>query len=216
MVLRSAIDDGAQFVMRGNSSATAAALIDAISRQNEREPAKRVVSLYYSAVDPGLTNEQCSFWHFPFDAQANIRLGALTQVLQQDRGVRSVHLIRLDYSFGQALLNEARRQLSELCPGVHVVAGEVHPMGHVTDFLPCAARIRCVVHRRRCHTQLRQRPHLVGEGCKEHWIPGQVLYLLRQRSMRTSSNWRGGRRPLDCCRMTRPAVPPDDIASQGK
>ena len=41
--LKSAIDDGAQFVTQGNSSATAAALIEAINKHNEREPAKRVV-----------------------------------------------------------------------------------------------------------------------------------------------------------------------------
>ncbi|PJB44192.1 MAG: branched-chain amino acid ABC transporter substrate-binding protein, partial [Comamonadaceae bacterium CG_4_9_14_3_um_filter_60_33] len=62
--LKSAIDDGARFIMQGNSSATAAALIDAINKHNQREPAKRVLFLNYSAVDPILTNEKCSFWHF--------------------------------------------------------------------------------------------------------------------------------------------------------
>lgn len=62
--LRSAIDNGARFVLQGNSSANAAALIDAINKHNEREPTKRVIFLNYSAVDPILTNEKCSFWHF--------------------------------------------------------------------------------------------------------------------------------------------------------
>jgi branched-chain amino acid transport system substrate-binding protein len=64
--LRAAIDDGVQFVVQGNSSSVAAALIDAINKHNEREPGKRVVFLNYSAVDPVLTNEKCSFWHFRF------------------------------------------------------------------------------------------------------------------------------------------------------
>jgi branched-chain amino acid transport system substrate-binding protein len=42
-MLRAAIDDGAQVIMQGNSSATAAVLIDAINKHNEREPAKRVL-----------------------------------------------------------------------------------------------------------------------------------------------------------------------------
>jgi hypothetical protein len=63
--LRAAIDDGAQVVLQGNSSATAAVLIEAINKHNEREPGKRVLFLNYSAVDPILTNEKCSFWHFP-------------------------------------------------------------------------------------------------------------------------------------------------------
>jgi len=75
--LKSAIDDGAQFIMQGNSSATAAALIDAVNKQNEREPGKRVLFLNYSAVDPILTNEKCSFWHVRFDAHADMRMTAL-------------------------------------------------------------------------------------------------------------------------------------------
>ena len=86
--LRSAIDDGAQFVMQGNSSASAAALIDAINKHNEREPGKRVVFLNYSAVDPILTNEKCSFWHFRFDAHADMRMAALMEVLKDDKSVK--------------------------------------------------------------------------------------------------------------------------------
>ncbi|MEO6294069.1 MAG: ABC transporter substrate-binding protein, partial [Burkholderiaceae bacterium] len=44
-MLRAAIDDGAQVIMQGNSSATAAVLIDAINKHNEREPTKRVLFL---------------------------------------------------------------------------------------------------------------------------------------------------------------------------
>ncbi|MBP8873088.1 MAG: ABC transporter substrate-binding protein, partial [Polaromonas sp.] len=58
--LRSAIDDGAHIIMQGNSSAVAAVLIDAINKHNERQPAKRVLFLNYSAIDPALTNEKCS------------------------------------------------------------------------------------------------------------------------------------------------------------
>jgi branched-chain amino acid transport system substrate-binding protein len=77
--LRSAIDDGIQFVVQGNSSSVAAVLIDAINKHNEREPGKRVLFLNYSAVDPVLTNEKCSFWHFRFDAHADMRMAALME-----------------------------------------------------------------------------------------------------------------------------------------
>ena len=141
-VFRSALDEGAQFVLQGNSSANAAALLDAINKHNEREPAKRVLLLNYSAVDPALTNEKCSFWHFRFDAHADMRMGALMQVLTQDRVVKSVYLIGQDYSFGQAVLREARQQLSLQRPDVKVVGDELHPVGRVKDFLPYAAKIK--------------------------------------------------------------------------
>ncbi len=140
--LKSAIDDGAQVVLQGNSSANAAALIDAINKHNEREPGKRVLFLNYSAVDPALTNEKCSFWHFRFDAHADMRMTALMQVLQGDKTVKSAYLIGQDYSFGQAVLREAKRQLADKRPDVKVVGDELHPLGRVKDFLPYAAKIK--------------------------------------------------------------------------
>ena len=140
--LKSAIDDGAQFVLQGNSSANAAALIDAINKHNAREPSQRVLFLNYSAVDPILTNEKCSFWHFRFDAHADMRMTALMQVLAEDKKLKSAYLIGQDYSFGQAVLREAKRQLTEQRPDVSVVGEELHPMGRVKDFLPYAAKIK--------------------------------------------------------------------------
>jgi branched-chain amino acid transport system substrate-binding protein len=140
--LKSAIDDGAQVVLQGNSSANAAALIVAINKHNEREPTRRVLFLNYSAVDPALTNEKCSFWHFRFDAHADMRMAALMQVLREDQSIKSAYLIGQDYSFGQAVLREARRQLGMQRPDVQIVGDELHPMGRVKDFLPYAAKIK--------------------------------------------------------------------------
>lgn len=140
--LKSAIDDGARFIMQGNSSAVAAALIDAINKHNAREPAKRVLFLNYSAVDPILTNEKCSFWHFRFDAHADMRMTALMDVLKSDQALKSVYILGQDYSFGHAVAREAKRQLGVLRPDVRVVAEELHPMGRVKDFLPYAAKIK--------------------------------------------------------------------------
>ena len=140
--LRSAIDEGAQFIVQGNSSAVAASLIDAINKHNEREPGRRVLFLNYSAVDPILTNEKCSFWHFRFDAHADMRMTALMSVLRDDRTLRSVYLIGQDYSFGQAVAREARRQLGLLRPDLQIVGDELHPMGRIKDFLPYAAKIK--------------------------------------------------------------------------
>ena len=140
--LRSAIDEGAQFILQGNSSANAAALLDAINKHNEREPAKRVLLLNYSAVDPILTNEKCSFWHFRFDAHADMRMAALMDVIKDDKATQRIYLIGQDYSFGQAVLREARRQLTLQRPDIATVGDELHPMGRIKDFLPYAAKIK--------------------------------------------------------------------------
>ena len=140
--LRAAIDDGARVVMQGNSSSTAAVLIDAIQKHNERNPSQRVLFLNYSAVDPLLTNERCSYWHFRFDAHADMRMAALMQVIKTDAALKNVYLIAQDYSFGQAVLREARAQLAAQRPDMKIVGDELHPVGRVKDFAPYAVKIK--------------------------------------------------------------------------
>ena len=141
-VLRSALDQRIGYVMQGNSSAVAAALIDALNKHNEREPSRRAVFLNYSAVDPALTNERCSFWHFRFDAHADMRLSALMDVLKDDRGLKKAYLIGQDYSFGQYVVKQSRAMIAARRPDIEIVGEELHPMGRVKDFLPYATKIR--------------------------------------------------------------------------
>ena len=141
-LLRGAVDQHIGFVMQGNSSATAAALIDALNKHNEREPQRRAILLNYSAVDPALTNEKCSFWHFRFDAHADMRLAALTDVLRDDASVKKLYLIGQDYSFGQQVLKQARTMVAAKRPDIEIVGDELHPLGRVKDFLPYATKIR--------------------------------------------------------------------------
>ena len=140
--LRAAIDQNIGFVMQGNSSAVAAALIDAINKQNARDPEHRVVFLNYSADDPALTNADCSFWHFRFDAHAGMRMNALADVIQHDQSVKKVYLFNQDYSFGHDVSLEAQRALKERRPDIAIVADEFIPAGRVKDFAPYIAKIR--------------------------------------------------------------------------
>nr|CCA84443.1 putative branched amino acid ABC transporter [Ralstonia syzygii R24] len=139
--LQAATDAGIRFVLQGNSSAAAAALSTSIARHNDRDPDARVLFLNYAAVDPALTNEACSFWHFRFDASADMRMHALTEVIRADPSVKKVYLIGQDYTFGRQVAQLARRQLGEKRPDI-AIAGEVlHPIGKVKDFAPYVARI---------------------------------------------------------------------------
>ncbi len=140
--LRLAIDSGARFILQGNSSATAAALIEAINKHNEREPSKRVLFLNYSAVEPSLTNEKCSFWHFRYDAHADMRMAALMEVMREDKSLKNVYLIGQDYSFGQSVLREAKRQINTQRPDIKIVGEELHPMLRVKDFIPYVTKIK--------------------------------------------------------------------------
>ncbi len=140
--LRSAIDRDITIIAQGNSSAAASGLIDALNKHNQRDPARQVLFLNYSAVDPILTNQNCSYWHFRFDAHADMRMTALMSVLREDKDLKSIYLIGQDYSFGQAVLREARSQLASKRPDVKIVGDELHPMARVKDFAPYAAKIK--------------------------------------------------------------------------
>jgi branched-chain amino acid transport system substrate-binding protein len=141
-MLNLAIEQGARIVLQGNSSAVAGALVDALQKHNERYPDKASLFLNYAAVDPALTQERCSFWHFRFDAHAQMRMQALMAVLAKDSAVTKAYLIGQDYSFGQAVLKEAQKQLKQQRPDVEIVGEELHPMGRVKDFLPYAIKIK--------------------------------------------------------------------------
>jgi branched-chain amino acid transport system substrate-binding protein len=70
-----------------------------------------------------------------------MRMAALMEVIKDDKAVHSAYLIGQDYSFGQAVLREARRQLGMQRPDVRIVGDELHPWPR-QDFAPYAVKIK--------------------------------------------------------------------------
>jgi len=140
--LKKALDEGARFVVQGNGSAVALAITEAVEKHNERNPGKEVLFLNYAAVDPALTNEKCNFWHFRFDADADMKMAAMTDVIAKDQKVKAVYLINQDYSFGKAVAAAARKMLTEKRPDIKIVGDELHPLQKVQDFSPYVAKIK--------------------------------------------------------------------------
>jgi branched-chain amino acid transport system substrate-binding protein len=140
--LKRALDDGARYVVQGNGSSVALAITDAVLKHNERNPGKEVLFLNYAAVDPALTNEKCNFWHFRFDADADMKMAAMTDVIARDAKVKRVYLINQDYSFGKAVAAAANKMLKEKRPDISVVGDELHPLQKVNDFAPYVAKIK--------------------------------------------------------------------------
>lgn len=139
--LQVAIDQGIRYVAQGNSSGVANALTEAIDKHNRRNPDDRVLFLNYAAVDPALTNDKCNFWHFRFDANADIKMDALTDVIAQQDDIKKVYIIGQDYSFGKAVSAAANQMLGEKRADIEVVGDELHPIGKVKDFTPYARKV---------------------------------------------------------------------------
>jgi branched-chain amino acid transport system substrate-binding protein len=141
-LLSRAIDDGIHYVFQGDGSSVAAALIDAIDKNNERNPDKRVVFLNYAAVDPDFTNSKCSFWHFRFDANSDMKLQAIVNSMVPNKDIKKVYIIGQDYSFGHQVSKTAKELLKQKRPDVQIVGDELHPLAKVKDFAPYVAKIQ--------------------------------------------------------------------------
>jgi branched-chain amino acid transport system substrate-binding protein len=139
--LQVAIDQGIRFIVQGNSSGVANAITEAVNKHNKRNPDSRVLFLNYAAVDPALTNDKCNFWHFRFDANADMKMDAVTDVITADEGIEKVYVIGQDYSFGKAVSAAANRFLGEKSETIEIVGDELHPIGKVKDFTPYSRKI---------------------------------------------------------------------------
>ena len=139
--LQKAIDDGARYILQGNGSSVAAALIEAVNKHNARNPGEEILFFNYAAVTPAFTNELCSFWHFRFDAHADMKMAGITDWIAERDDIKSVYLIGQDYVFGQAVAAAAESQLAEKRPDIEIVGNELHPLGKVKDFTPYIQKI---------------------------------------------------------------------------
>lgn len=137
-----AIDAGAHYITQGNGSSVGAALADFVTKHNTRNPGKEVLYFNYAAVDPSMTNEKCSFWHFRWDANSDIKMEALTNYMKGHESIKKVYLINQDYSFGQSVRTQARKMLGDKRPDVQIVGDELHPLLKITDFSPYIAKIK--------------------------------------------------------------------------
>ena len=140
-VLKTVIDQGFRYVVQGNGSGAAGALIDAINKHNERNPGKEVVFLNYAAVDPDLTNSKCSFWHFRTDANSDMKMEALTSYLAKDKNIKKIYIIGQNYAHGHQVTRAAKEYLKRKRPDIEIVGDDLHPIGSVKDFSPYVAKI---------------------------------------------------------------------------
>jgi len=141
-VLKKVIDQGIRVITQGNGSSVAGVLIDAVNKHNARNPDKPILYLNYAAVDPDFTNSKCSFWHFRFDANSDMKMEALTAYMAKDPKIKSVYLINQNYSFGQAVTRAAKEYLARKRPDIKIVGDDLHPIGQVKDFAPYVAKIK--------------------------------------------------------------------------
>jgi len=140
--LKTVIDQGFRYITQGNGSGAALALIDAINKYNERNSGKELLFLNHAAVDPDMTNSKCSFWHFRFDANSDMKMEALTSFMSKDKSIKKVYIIGQNYAFGQQVTRAAKEYLKRKRPDIEIVGDDLHPIAQVKDFSPYVAKIK--------------------------------------------------------------------------
>src|SRR5262252_8648995 len=91
IALKSATDQNMPFIMQCSGSNIAAALIEAVNKHNSRNPDNRIIYINCGAVATELTNEQCSYWHFRFDANVAQKAEVMVRALPPD--IKKVYLL---------------------------------------------------------------------------------------------------------------------------
>ncbi|QRF55006.1 MULTISPECIES: branched-chain amino acid ABC transporter substrate-binding protein [Variovorax] len=140
--LRSAQDQGARYILQGNGSGPALAIIDAIEKNNARNPGKELLYLNYAAVDPDLTNSKCSYWHFRLDADTSMKMEALTTWMKDQTDIKKVYILGQNYAHGVQVSKYAKENLKNKRPDIQIVGDDLHPLAQVRDFSPYIAKIK--------------------------------------------------------------------------
>ena len=116
------------------------ALIDAVAKNNQRNPDHRVIYLNCGALATELTNENCDFWQFRFTGSVQQRAYARIKTLPTD--VKKVYLINQDYLFGHSVEHDTKEFLQKLRPDIQIVGDEFVPLGQVKDFSPYITKVK--------------------------------------------------------------------------
>jgi branched-chain amino acid transport system substrate-binding protein len=140
-VLKAANDRGIHYITQGGGSGVALALVDALNKLAEREPERATVYLNYSAMDPSLTNERCSFWHFRFYPSSEMKIEALTTYFQGRKDIKKVYLINQDYTHGRQVSKAAKEYLARKRPDIQIVGDDFIPIAQTRDFASYVAKI---------------------------------------------------------------------------
>jgi ABC-type branched-subunit amino acid transport system substrate-binding protein len=141
--LQAAIDQGAKAIVTGGSgSSVVTALVQSVTRWNQRNPGKELIVLNHSSIDPEMTGKTCSFWHFQTEANTAMKMKALANYIKKTPDVKKAYLLNQDYAHGKQWASYGRQLVGLARPDVQFVGETLHPIGRVKDFSPYIANIK--------------------------------------------------------------------------
>lgn len=141
--MRSAVDDGARYIIHGIGAQHADAIRNFILKHNARNPGKEVAYLAHSSGTNDLANSKCMYWQAQFDPTVDMKVAAMIDSLAALKRGSKAFLVNPNYELGKTVEDAMKRMLPAKAPGIALVGAElVAPFGQVQDFTPLIARIK--------------------------------------------------------------------------
>lgn len=137
-----AADKGIHYIIQGDGSNVAFALDHWVKKHNRNNPNDKMLYFNYAAVDPGLSNSNCGFYQFNFDANVNMKMAGLVDYLRKHKNVHKVWLQNMDYSYGHAVAQAAKTMLHKVRPDIKIVGDKFTPIGKTKDYTPYIHQIK--------------------------------------------------------------------------
>ena len=139
--LKAAINDGAQIIIQGASSAIGGQITADVQKHNVRNPGKEVIWINVGAEAMEFTGPKCHFYHFRWNGNAEIRLKAM-MIAMKEAGVlgKKIYVIGQNYSWGHDVQKLTRDYAKEF--DYTIVGDVIHDVNKIQDFAPYVAKIK--------------------------------------------------------------------------
>lgn len=137
-----AADKGIHYILQGDGSNVAFALDHWVKKHNRDNPKDKMLYFNYAAIDPGLSNSDCGFYQFNFDANVNMKMAGLVDYLRNKKNVHKVWLQNMDYSYGHAVAQAAKTMIHKVRPDIKIVGDKFTPIGKTKDYTPYIHEIK--------------------------------------------------------------------------
>lgn len=98
--MKAAINDGAQIIIQGASSAIGGQITADVQKHNARNPGKEVMYINVGAEAMEFTGQKCHFYHFRWNGNADIRLKAMLTAMKDANTLgKKVFVIGQNYAW---------------------------------------------------------------------------------------------------------------------
>ena len=139
--LKAAINDGAQIIIQGASSAIGGQITADVQKHNARNPGKEIMYINVGAEAMEFTGNKCHFYHFRWNGNADIRLKAMLTAMKEANVLgKKIYVIGQNYSWGHDVQKLAKEYASKF--DYTIVGDVIHDVNKIQDFAPYVAKIK--------------------------------------------------------------------------